>query len=47
MKAKGWQPPRSIDRIYDSSLAWCELGFMPRHGIESCLAGDWDPLPSR
>lgn len=47
MKAKGWQPPRSIDRIYDSSLAWCELGFMPCHGIESCLAGDWDPLPSR
>lgn len=47
MRANGWQPPRSIDRVYDSSLAQRELGFMPRHDIESCLAGDWDPLPSR
>ena len=45
--ASGWQLPRSIDRVYDSSLAQREFGFTPRHGIESCLAGDWDPLPSR
>lgn len=44
---KGWSLPRSIDRIYDSSLARRELSFVPRHGIESCLAGDWDPAPSR
>jgi nucleoside-diphosphate-sugar epimerase len=47
MAAKGWQPPRSIDRVYDSSLAVRELGFTPRFGIEACLAGDWDPPPSR
>lgn len=44
---KGWNLPRSIDRVYDSDLASRELGFMPRHGIESCLANDWDPEPSR
>lgn len=43
----GWQPPQSIDRVYDSGLAARELGFTPRFGIGSCLAGDWDPLPSR
>ena len=42
----GWQTPRSIDRVYDAGLAQGELGFSPRYGIESCLAGDWDPLPS-
>lgn len=47
MAAKGWLAPRLIDRVYDSSLAQRELGFTPRFGIESCLAGDWDPLPSR
>ena len=47
MAAKGWPAPAPIDRVYDSSLAAKELGFTPRHGIESCLAGDWDPLPSR
>ena len=47
MAARGWQPPLSIDRVYDSSLACRELGFTPRHGIESCLADDWDPAPSR
>lgn len=47
MAAKGWQPPRSIGRVYDGSLAQRELGFTPRFGIESCLAADWDPLPSR
>jgi nucleoside-diphosphate-sugar epimerase len=47
MATNGWQPPRSIDRVYDCSLAQEELGFSPRYGIDSCLAGDWDPLPSR
>lgn len=47
MAAKGWQPPRSIDRVYHSGLAAKELGFRPRFGIEFCLAGDWDPLPPR
>lgn len=47
LAAKGRQPPRSIDRVYDSSLSTQALGFRPRFGIESCLAGDWDPPPSR
>jgi UDP-glucose 4-epimerase len=47
MAARGWAVPRSIGRVYDASLATGELGFRPRFGIESCLAGDWDPLPSR
>ena len=47
MANRGWQPPRSIDRVYDSGLAVRELGFRPRHGIDSCLAGDWDPGPTR
>ena len=47
MAAEGWPPPRSVDRVYGFGLAQRELGFTPRHGIESCLAGDWDPLPSR
>lgn len=47
MAASGWQPPRSIDRVYDASLALGELSFTPLFGIESCLAGDWDPQPSR
>lgn len=46
MAARGWQPPRSIDRVYDSGLAARKLGFTPRHGVESCLASDWDPVPS-
>ena len=45
--AKGWRAPQSIDRVYDSSLAKRELGFTPRFGIDSCLANDWDPFPSR
>lgn len=44
---KNWQPPRSIDRVYDAGLAARELGFRPRFGIEACLADDWDPHPSR
>ena len=47
LTSKGWQPLQSIDRVYDSRLASHELGFRPRYGIESCLEGDWDPLPSR
>jgi UDP-glucose 4-epimerase len=47
MTAHSWTAPRLIDRVYDGSLAVRELGFAPRHGIESCLAGDWDPRPSR
>lgn len=47
MAANGWHPPGSIDRVYDGGLAASELGFAPRFGIASCLAGDWDPTPSR
>ena len=47
MTSNGWQCRRSIDRVYDGRLAARELGFAPRYGIQSCLAGDWDPLPSR
>jgi UDP-glucose 4-epimerase len=47
MATQGWHPPRRIDRVYDCSLAQRELGFRPRFGTESCLAGDWDPPPSR
>jgi UDP-glucose 4-epimerase len=46
MAANDWRPPNSIGRVYDAGLAQRELGFRPRFGIESCLAGDWDPLPS-
>ena len=46
MAARGWQPSRSIDRIYDSNLAQRKLGFRSRFGIDACLAGDWDPGPS-
>lgn len=47
MAAKGWAPPASIDRVYDCALAREQLGFTPRYGIQSCLAGDRDPAPSR
>lgn len=47
MSGRGWQLPRSIDRVYDSSRAARELGFVPRFGVASCLAGNWDPHPSR
>jgi len=46
LAANGWQPQRSIDRVYDSNLAQRELGFRPRFDIGACLAGDWDPPPS-
>lgn len=47
MATKGWRAPPTIDRVYDSSLASKLLGFRPRFGGEACLAGDWDPIPSR
>jgi nucleoside-diphosphate-sugar epimerase len=47
MTAQGWQAPGSIDRVYDGRLAARELAFWPRHSVDACLAGDWDPLPSR
>ena len=46
MAAKGWPPPSTIDRVYDCALARSELGFDPRHGIDSCLRGDWNPVPA-
>lgn len=45
MSARGWEPLRSIGRVYECSLASTELGYSPRFGIEACLAGDWDPSP--
>lgn len=47
MASRGWRPPASIERVYDASLAARGLGFRPRFGIDACLAGGWDPLPSR
>lgn len=47
LQASGWEPPQSIDRVYDCSLASSELGFSPGHGIDSVLKCDWDPLPAR
>ena len=46
MSARGWRPPRSIDRVYDGRQARIGLGFEPRFGIDACLDGDWDPFPS-
>ena len=45
--AKGWHPPRSIERVYDCSSAVRDLGYSPRYGIEHCLAADWDPSPAK
>ena len=44
--AMGWAPPASIDRVYDCGQAMRELGYQPHRGVNSCLAGDWDPAPS-
>jgi nucleoside-diphosphate-sugar epimerase len=46
LSARGWEAPRSIDRVYDPSHACDELGFSPRFGVDSALAGDWDPVPA-
>ncbi|GIC75794.1 NAD(P)-dependent oxidoreductase [Moritella sp. F3] len=32
-----WHLPKSIDRVYDSSLAQVELGWQPKYGYESVL----------
>lgn len=47
MAERGWLPPKSIDRVYDSGLAAGELGYEPSHGIASCIQGDWNPPPLR
>lgn len=36
-KQRGWQLPESLDRVYDSSLARNQLGWLPKHGFESVL----------
>lgn len=46
LQARRWSPPQSIDRVYDSGRAVRELGWSPRYGIDSALAGDWDPSPA-
>lgn len=49
--ARGWALPGSIDRVYDSSLAALELGWVPRHGFGEVLGmldrGDPEVLPPR
>lgn len=47
MERRGWAPPSSIDRVYDSSAAGIDLEFRARYGIDSCIDGDWDPEPSQ
>ncbi|QUM81245.1 NAD(P)-dependent oxidoreductase [Moritella sp. 5] len=32
-----WHLPKSLDRVYDSSLAQLELGWQPKYGYESVL----------
>ena len=43
---RGWSPPQSIDRVYANGGAINEMGFSARFGIDSALAGDWDPYPA-
>lgn len=35
--ARAWYLPKSLDRVYDSSLAQLELGWQPKYGYESVL----------
>ncbi|WP_019612838.1 NAD-dependent epimerase/dehydratase family protein [Psychromonas ossibalaenae] len=35
---RGWCLPGKLDRVYDSSLAQCELDWSPKQGYESLLA---------
>jgi UDP-glucose 4-epimerase len=35
---RGWELPRSIDRVYSSAKAQAELGWSPRHGFGEVLA---------
>jgi len=43
----GWRLPQSIERVYDPSLAQCELGFRCRTGFREVLDAlrDESPLP--
>jgi len=34
---RAWHVPKSLDRVYDSSLAQLELGWQPKYGYESVL----------
>lgn len=34
---RAWHLPKSLDRVYDSSLAQQELGWQPKYGYESVL----------
>lgn len=34
---RAWKLPRCLDRVYDSSLAQLELGWLPKYGYESVL----------
>ncbi|SFC48183.1 UDP-glucose 4-epimerase [Pseudoalteromonas denitrificans DSM 6059] len=36
-ESRGWDLPKSLDRVYDSTLAQKELGWLPIHGYESVL----------
>jgi nucleoside-diphosphate-sugar epimerase len=37
---RGWRLPRTVDRVYDSSAAARVLGYRPKQGLASLLAGD-------
>jgi len=34
---RGWHLPKSLDRVYDSTLAQTELGWQPKYGYEAVL----------
>jgi len=36
-KKRGWTFPKSLDRVYDSTLAQTELGWTPLYGYEAVL----------
>ncbi|MGF1875697.1 NAD(P)-dependent oxidoreductase [Photobacterium frigidiphilum] len=35
---RGWRLPQTLDRVYDSTLAQQELGWLPKYGYESVLS---------
>jgi len=43
--ARGWSLPRRIDRVYDIGRAERLLGYQPRFGLASLLAGDRSDAP--
>lgn len=47
---RGWPLPATIDRVYAAALARRDLGWQPRHGVESLLAqhaaGSAEVLPA-